>query len=218
MGPPNSPQSIPESLFTIIADEVLRQCDPQDGVQDSIIQDPRRCRLQLETLLCQGSNTARCLTAVQLNTLYSIYSSYIETNQTFVFPPLLAGSESQWPVLVGNGIPNSLGTDYVQYFMELGPDWSPEQFTYDIVGLSDQLNPGNATADDFDISSFYDKGGKLLHYHGMSDGLIATESSLYFYDHVNRALAPKAIDLNSFYRFFLRSWHAVRFPLPLVSL
>jgi feruloyl esterase len=201
-GPAGSPHSIPESMFPVIGDEIVKQCDPQDGVRDTVIQDPHRCRLQLEALLCQGSQTTSCLTAAQLKTLYQIYSPYVDINQTFVHPPLLPGTESQWPVVIGNGTPNPLGTGYMQYFMQLGADWSPDEFGYDIVVQADKLNPGNATADDFDLSPFYRKGGKLLQYHGMSDGYIPTDDSLYFYNHVLETLSPMGIDLDSFFRFF----------------
>lgn len=200
-GPPGASSSIPENLFPRIADEVLRQCDPQDGAQDSIIQDPRRCRLDLTTLLCRGHDTD-CLSSEQLKTLYTIYTDYIDTNQTFVFPPLLPGSELQWPVFIGDGPFSSLGTDYVRYFLQLGPHWSPSEFTYDIVVLADQLDPGNSTVNHFDLSPFYHKGGKLLHYHGMSDGFIPPDSSLYFYNQVLKSLVDKHINLDNFYRFF----------------
>jgi feruloyl esterase len=85
----------------------------------------------------------------------------------------------------------------------LGPDWRWQDFNPSIIALSERINPGNATANDFDLSPFYKKGGKLLHYHGFSDGSIATGSSVYFYNHVLRTLKPKGIDLDEFYRFFL---------------
>jgi len=65
------------------------------------------------------------------------------------------------------------------------------------------LQPGNATADDFDLSPFHKRGGKLIHYHGDSDGLIPTGSSIYFYKQVLQTLKSKGIDLDSWYRFFL---------------
>jgi feruloyl esterase len=155
-GPEGSPNSIPASLFPVIGDEVLKQCDPQDGVRDNIISDPQRCRLQLETLLCQeGKKSTDCLTADQLKTLYLIYNDYVDVNQTFVFPHLLPGTEDSWPVSIGTGTPNTLGTHYPQYFLGLGPDWSPQtQFDYSIVELADKLDPGNASATNFDLSPY----------------------------------------------------------------
>jgi feruloyl esterase len=99
--------------------------------------------------------------------------------------------EAQWDMLVGADEPSSLGTDYVKYMLGLGPDWRWQDFNPSIIALSDRINPGNATANDFDLSPFYKKGGKLLHYHGFSDGSIATGNSVYFYNHVLRTLKPK---------------------------
>jgi feruloyl esterase len=112
------------------------------------------------------------------------------------------GSEGNWNFLLSSDEPTTLGTDYVKYVLGLGSDWTWEDFNPSIIALSEKLNPGNATAG-FDISAFYEKGGKLLHYHGLSDGGIATGSSLYYYNNVLRTLKPKGIELDDFYRFFL---------------
>lgn len=202
-GPSSSPAQIPLGMFSVIEGEILKQCDPQDGVVDNIISAPQQCRLNLEALLCRKPGQDEdCLSSAQLGTLRLIYSDYVDVNQTFVFPALLPGSESQWEVVIGNGTGNPLGVDYVRYFLGLGEGWKQEQFDYRIVQLADKLDPGNATADDYDISPFQKKGGKLLTYHGMADGYIPTDSSLYYYNQVTSALAPRGIDLDDFYRFF----------------
>ena len=91
----------------------------------------------------------------------------------------------------------------MQDFVLNDPNWNPYDFNYSIVELADQIQPGNATAYDFDLSPFYKRGGKLLQYHGLSDALIATGSSEYFYKSVLKTLVPKGIELDSWYRFFL---------------
>lgn len=198
-----NPAAIPASLFPAIRAEVLRQCDPVDGLMDGIITNPYMCDFHPDALLCQGTNTTNCLTGLQLETLYTIQHDYLE-NATFVFPHLALGSEAQWPVLLGNpNGPASLGTQYEQYFLLDDPTWNWEDFDYSIIQQADQQDPGNATANDFDLSPFHALGGKLIQYHGLSDGLIPTGSSIYFYKHVMRALAPLGIDLSSWYRFFL---------------
>ncbi|KAE8345173.1 hypothetical protein BDV24DRAFT_160008 [Aspergillus arachidicola] len=198
----NPPSQIPESMFPVIGNEIIRQCDPQDRLRDTVVSAPQRCNLNLETLLCRPAQQTDCLSPAQLDTLRLIYSDYVDVNQTFVFPYLLPGSESQWEVVIGNGTVNPLGIDYIQYFLGLGKQWAQEQFDYSIVQLADQLDPSNTTANDFDISPFQKNGGKLLTYHGMADGFIPTDSSLYYYNQVTNTLAPKGIELDSFYRFF----------------
>lgn len=204
--PTTADYHIPASLFPAIGAEVLKQCDIQDGRADNIIMDPNGCDFEPETLLCGPGVTnqteAGCLTAAQIGTLYSIYNDYVDVNQTFVFPHLELGSEAQWPVLLGTPMPNPLGYEYPQDFLDLGPDWNYTNFDYSIVQLADQTDPGNCSATDFDISPFQAKGGKLITYHGYSDGLIPTGSSLYFYKEVLKTLYPKGIDLDNFYRHF----------------
>jgi feruloyl esterase len=205
--PSSAPYHIPSSLFPVIGAEVLKQCDPQDGVVDMIISDPARCNFRPEALLCAAnvtnSTASGCLIAPQINTVYYLYNDWVEANQTFVFPHFELGSEAQWNLLVGGNQPSTLGTDYVKYMLGLGPNWDWNNFEPSLVALSDKINPGNATAGNFDLSPYYKKGRKLLQYHGLADGSIATGSSIYFYEHVLRTLKPQGIDLDSFYRFFL---------------
>jgi feruloyl esterase len=129
----------------------------------------------------------------------------VDTNQTFVFPHLWLGSEAQWaPLLAGTtNAPYALGPDYIKYFLQCGPTWHWQDFTYDIIQQADLVDPGNATADDFDLTPFMRRGGKLLHYHGASDGLIPTGSSVYLYSQILRQLSPRGVDISSFYRFFV---------------
>ncbi|KAJ9627327.1 hypothetical protein H2203_003789 [Taxawa tesnikishii (nom. ined.)] len=206
--PVNSSHHIPASLFPAIAAEVLKQCDGSDGLVDSVIQDPRRCDFYPEALLCgpgvTNQTASGCLTSPQIDTLYHIYNDYVDVNQTFVFPALALGSEAQWPVLLGGNAPATLGTQYVQYFLLNDPSWQWQDFDYSIIEQADAQDPGNATAGDFAaLGEFQKKGGKVLMYHGYSDALIPTHSSVYFYKHVLRTLAPEGVDLDSFYRFFL---------------
>ena len=220
--PNNAPNHIPATLFPVISAEVFRQCDAQDGLEDGIISDPYGCDFYPEALLCDqtpistnatspsspsyDSNSSSCLTPAQIDTLYHIYNDWVDTNQTFVFPHLTLGSEAQWPTLLdtdATSSPTSLGTSWVANFLLSDPNWNFYNFSYDTVRLADAVNPGMANADDFDLASFHNRGGKLLHYHGLSDALIATGSSVYFYKQVLKTLAGKGVAINDWYRFFL---------------
>ena len=205
--PTTADYHIPPGLFGVIGAEVLKQCDPQDGLVDHIIMDPGRCDFFPEALLCapgvKNQTIAGCLTAPQIGTLYKIYNDYVDTNQTFVFPHLDLGSEAQWDVLLGSSMPNPLGYEYPQYMLDLGPDWNFYDFDYSIVELADRTDPGNCNADDFDLSPFQSRGGKLLMYQGYSDALISTGSSTYFYKEVLKTIGTKGIDLDPWFRHFL---------------
>ncbi|KXT13622.1 hypothetical protein AC579_9762 [Pseudocercospora musae] len=200
--PRTAAHHIPESLFPIIEAEVLKQCDPQDGVVDSIVSNPYGCDFYPEALLCSDANkTNGCLTIPQLDTLFHLQNDYVETNQTFVFPHLSLSSESQWSVLLGDKSPNHLGSQYTQYFLLNDPSWNISSFNYSIVELADKTQPGNASATAFGaLNEYKAKGGKILHYHGLADGYIPTGSSEVFYKQVLKATGKES--LGDWYRYF----------------
>jgi hypothetical protein len=69
--------------WSLVHDEVLRQCDALDGVTDGIINDPRRCFFRPETLACRpAQNTSACLTGPQIGALKEIYSDWRDVNNT----------------------------------------------------------------------------------------------------------------------------------------
>ncbi|KAF2714671.1 feruloyl esterase B precursor [Pleomassaria siparia CBS 279.74] len=201
--PTTAATHIPPALFPTIAAEVLNQCDSQDGLNDTIISDPMNCDFNADKLLCASNTTdnTTCLTSPQLETLNHIYSNWVNDNGTFLFTHMQLGTEGQWPLISGTA-PNALGSDFVKFFLGLGPDWDFNTFTDEIVNLAESINPGNATVG-FDLSAFEARGGKLLAYHGLSDGLIPTGSTPYFYDRVTGELEPKGIDIDAFFRYFL---------------
>ncbi|KAI5857446.1 tannase and feruloyl esterase [Durotheca rogersii] len=199
--PLSDPKHISPSLFPAILAEIVKQCDPQDGLVDGIISDPYGCNFNYESLLCKGSSDTECLTAAQLDTIYKFYNPWVDVNQTFVFPSMALGTDPGFAM----GIPSLTGFAYgvFKWWVYNNTDWDHTKFTYADVQFANSINPGGATADDFDLSPFKERGGKILKYHGAVDALIPTGSSVYFYQQVAKTLVPKGIDLDDFYRFFL---------------
>ncbi|KZW03651.1 feruloyl esterase B precursor [Exidia glandulosa HHB12029] len=200
--PVDGPGRLNATHFTTAAKEILRQCDPQDGVKDGIISDPDGCRFIPDTLLCTGATSTNCLTGPQLDTLFELTHDWVDVNQTFVFPHLALGADLS--ALTSGTAAHPAGTGWVVNFLlnDTEFDFNTE-FDFSTVQLADAINPGRANADDFDMSAFERRGGKIIHYHGYADQLIPTGSSIYFRQHVQRAMAPAGTALDDFYRFFL---------------
>lgn len=204
--PANASTHIPESLMTgVVASEITLQCDPQDGLKDNIISNPYGCDFDPSRLLCSpSSNTSNCLTGTQISTLRKLYSDWTDANQTLLFPHYALGSEAQNGALFGvTTEPAALGTSWVANFLYNNASWDYRTFSSETVAYADAINPGHANADDFDLAPFRAEGGKLLHYHGLADGLIATGSSIYFYNQVLANLTAQGLPVEDFYRFFL---------------
>ncbi|KAL8364768.1 hypothetical protein RB595_003848 [Gaeumannomyces hyphopodioides] len=68
---------------------------------------------------------------------------------------------------------------------------------------SDDLNPFDIRSFRGDIGAFRDRGGKLLHYHGLMDNVISSDISPRYYEEVSRALGGASpAELDGFYRLF----------------
>ncbi|OJJ32707.1 hypothetical protein ASPWEDRAFT_158805 [Aspergillus wentii DTO 134E9] len=205
--PANSSHTIPGAMFDVIAAEVLRQCDPQDGVVDGIISNPEGCVFNPQVLACNATSANdECVTAEQMGTLYKLHNDWVDVNQTFVYSHLFLGSESSW--LSGNiglGENHTISQQYwyPRDLMGLGDDFVWQDLDLSTVELADTLNPGNATADDFNISAFHNRGGKFIHYHGLSDSYVSPGASIYYYDQASSAVKPQGIEVDDFYRMFL---------------
>jgi feruloyl esterase len=57
----------------LIESSYLEMCDAQDGVEDGILNDPRQCRFDVGTLMCEGEKSDRCLSAEQLAVVRVVY-------------------------------------------------------------------------------------------------------------------------------------------------
>ncbi|KAL4895498.1 Tannase/feruloyl esterase [Aspergillus ambiguus] len=206
--PNNASHHVTTDLMDLLATEVLRQCDEVDGVKDNIIMDGYACQFRPEALLCgsPNANTSTCFNADQIDTIYRIYGDWVETNQTFVFPSFAWGSEAQVSQMImtdEDDIDDPSGVAYPRDFVYNNSTWPAENLDLTTIQLSERLDPGNATADVYDIRPFYQRGGKLIHYHGFADGEIPTGSSIYYYKQVQKAMNPLGINLDGFYRLFL---------------
>ncbi|KAK7956555.1 uncharacterized protein PG986_005777 [Apiospora aurea] len=163
--PEDSPGYIPPTMFSVISDEVLQQCDGSDGITDGIIMNPKKCNLRLEKLLC--------------TTLQQLYLPLIEFDADvhkleYPYPNFGVGSETQMPASFGqDNAPSLYGTDYAAKYIfdDAAWDWRTN-FSYATFVEADRRNPGDVNAVRHDLSAFHARGGKLLTYHGYADGLI----------------------------------------------
>ncbi|KAJ6080301.1 tannase and feruloyl esterase [Penicillium canescens] len=166
-------------MFDILAAEVIKQRDPQNDLSEDIISDPRGCNFNANTLACNMPSAAeKCITADQLSTLHK---------QDRCEPDICL-----WPFYW-----------YVRDLMGLEDSFTLQDLDYSTVQLTDKLNPGNATADPFDISDFHKRGGKFLQYHGLSNAYVPPDVSIYYYDQASSTIEPQGIEMNDFYCLFL---------------
>ena len=171
---------IPPAKYPLIHNAVLQACDALDGVKDRVLEDPRRCHFDPQSLACKGADAATCLTPAQVEVAREIYAG----PGASIFPGLERGSELGWATLSAPK-PMALAAETYQYLVFNDPNW--DYLTFDPardIALADKVVGPTMNAIDPDLKPFFRHGGKLLMYHGWADPGIAPENSVNYFTSV----------------------------------
>ncbi|KAI8944353.1 feruloyl esterase B [Xylaria longipes] len=130
---------------TTIHNEVLRQCDCIDGVEDGIIEDPVLCHVDTERLLCgyNNSTSTDCLSAAQVEIVKTIFDDYLWPNGTLLYPRMNPGNELLISDALYSGQPYGPSADWFKYVILGQPSWDPATYTRDDALLAVEKNPAD---------------------------------------------------------------------------
>ncbi|KAI8953875.1 putative ferulic acid Esterase/Feruloyl esterase [Xylaria longipes] len=192
-------------LLTPIADAVIKQCDDIDGATDGIISLPGLCNVDFGALSCDnaGANQSACLKAAQAQTLENVYSDWKTSTGEFLYTGLSPSSERQMYAVLNYSDASPYGIGYARYFLLDNASFALADFNNSLALLADKLDPGNATADDYDLAAFRDRGGKMIMYHGAADGLVPMKGSNLYYDRVVEKMGGNVTATQEFFRYFM---------------
>jgi hypothetical protein len=186
----NPASYIPAGKLPAISRAALTACDAQDGVKDGILNDPRECHFNPETLLCKGPDSASCLTAPQVTALKKIYAGPSNRRDKKIFPGFLPGAElgaGGWaPWITGSAPRKSLdfafGTQFFSNMVFDNASWDFRKLNYDAdIFLTDQRMGPILNATNPDLTRFRARGGKLILYHGWNDPAIPALNTVDYY-------------------------------------
>jgi len=217
VNPVNTTRFIPPSAWSAISAEVYAQCDEIDGLKDGIITEPGKCFLDYDRFRCGGGssvlNSTTCLVDAQIPTLQGVYANWTDPSTgELIFPAFNIGSEFLFSRTI-NGVPYGPAPSYFNYQVlnvseVLLPIESPpllingqpvtEAQLIELVRKGEATDPGMTIADDYDLSPFFKRGGKLIHYVGGVDTLIPTNTSQVYYESVQKKLG----DVSKSYLFY----------------
>ena len=186
---------IPSAKFRLLHTAAIDACDALDGVRDSVINDPRRCRFDPASLLCAGGDAPSCLTAPQVAAAKDIYAGprNPRTGEQ-IFAGLEPGSEKDWEVVAGAPAPLGVYTSQFKYLVFANPQWDYTSLNFDSdIARADRADANTINATDPDVSKFVARGGKLLLYHGWADMLIAPRNTIDYYEKVAATLGSARV-------------------------
>ncbi len=188
---------IPKSKLPAVARAVEAACDAEDGVRDGILADPRSCRFDPSTLLCQKGDAPSCLTVSQAKALASLYAGARDAKGQAIFPGFLPGAEegdggwSEW--ITGTAPGTSLLFGFANGFFA-NMVYEDRDWSYRTASLGSALaraveRTGRVLdAVDPDLGQFEARGGKLILYHGWNDPAISALNSVDYYESVVSAM------------------------------
>ena len=191
--------NIAAAKYPAIHAAALEACDALDGVKDGVIENPRSCRFDPQVLECKGAETSSCLTKPQVEMARTIYASGKSGREISSLEP---GSELGWATW-GGAQPLSQSTEHFKYIVFKDPDWDFKTFNFERdAARADQIDNNTVNALDPNLKPFFDRGGKLLQYHGWSDPQISPGNSVQYYSSVVKKLGGREA-IHASYRMFM---------------
>jgi tannase/feruloyl esterase len=187
---------IPKDKFATLHKAVLDACDGLDGVKDGVLENPRQCKFDPKSIECAaGTDTSACLTAPQVDAARKIYGPARNPRTgAEIFPGLERGSEMGWGALAAGPGPLSISADHFKYIVFGNPDWDYKTLDFDRdVAKADQVDNGLLNATSPNLRAFFNRGGKILMYHGWNDQLIAPGNSINYYNSVVKELGLETV-------------------------
>jgi feruloyl esterase len=195
---------IPPAKYPFIHAAALEACDARDGLRDGLIDSPAQCHFDPNVLECKHGDAPSCLTASQTEAARKIYSPAIDPRtKREIFPALQPGSELGWASLAG---PQATG-EAVEFFKHVvfnDPAWDYRTLKLDTAVTAADKSAGEIlNATNPNLRAFFNRGGKLLMYHGWTDQLVAPLNSVKYYTSVVDAMGGAETTANSMRLFMV---------------
>ncbi|KAK5136308.1 hypothetical protein LTR08_003681 [Meristemomyces frigidus] len=148
---------------------------------------------------CHGAYSSACFTPPQLTILYQLLNDWVDVNQTFVHSRLGLGTNYSTLVYTDNA---EYGVRFLEDFVYNTTNYTASDFGYyETVQYVNSLH--SAINVNTDVDAFQARGGKLLHYHGMSDQLIPPGDSILWHSLVQQSSSAKGLSVHDWYRMYL---------------
>jgi hypothetical protein len=195
----------PMDTLKSVESQIVAKCDALDGVTDGLMEDPRRCTVEVSALTG--------LSDQQKKALATIYGEKKLPDGSVIYPAQPAGGEGDtiggWPLwingvnpmlMMGLKIPSlryGFGTEFFKYFIYNDPSWDYLKYDFANYRRDARLAASMLNATDPNLDAFKARGGKLVLYHGWSDAALSANATTKYYEEVQArdASAPEFVRL-----------------------
>jgi len=178
LSPVQGQPSVSLAKRQLITQRVLQKCDAIDGLVDGQVTNPRACVFDIDSMGPSGDGT---LTAAELAVVKAMYAGTTSETGQQRYTGANYGSEADWdPNFADNGGYGPFIGHYVYSVLSPPFDWRRDinfSTVYDQAKAA--LTPITA-APSPDITAFVNRGGKLVHYHGLNDSVVPPDGSIAY--------------------------------------
>jgi feruloyl esterase len=179
--------SLTNAEWRHVADAAIKACDADDGVRDGIINEPQRCKFDVAST--PGLSERKVASARTL-------LGPVVGRDGFVLFPAFDPGVAFSPITS----PGRAGEVFAQWAYG-DPNWDFMQFDAGRdVPLVEALVPG-ASFTNPNLDAFRRRGGKLISYHGWTDQIVPAQSTIDYYQLVERFMGKEKT--REFYRLYL---------------
>lgn len=186
----------------LIGDEVMRQCDAEDGAEDGMIADPRRCSVDLSVLKCEADQEDEtCLTAAELSVIEKWRQGPQNEAGDQLYPGgVPEGSERFWWLWLtgkseGGGKLVPLFTKdfgaYMAFEDDPGASYSPLDFDFETDPQRLETMAEIYNSDQPDLTAFIEAGGKMIMWHGWADAIVTPYKTIDWYEQLSANMGGK---------------------------
>jgi len=204
---------VSNAKLKLLEAKVLAKCDAIDGLQDGLLDDPRRCNFDpaKDLPVCSGADAADCFTTPQIAALEKIYGG-ARNQKGQLYPGFHPGVESGWNVWLGEGNPGiktlgpnlsyAFGEGFLRYWIYDNPNYKLHQFDFDKNLRDTQAAAKLVNADNPNLKAFQRRGGKIIFYHGWADNAFPAAATIQYYEQIQRVMGGQK-KTEAFARLFL---------------
>ena len=194
---------IPPSKYPAMHRAVMDACDAKDGVKDSALEDPTRCKFDPISIQCKGEDNDSCLTAPQVETARRIYAGAKFADGTQIYSGFEPGSELLWEAMIKGPEPLFINNDFFRYIAFEDPNWDFRTFNVDADTRKIDQRIGSAiNHTQTDLSAFKKRGGKLIMYQSWNETWVPPRTATTFYEGVCKTMGGES-ETKDFFRLFV---------------
>ncbi|KAJ5375741.1 hypothetical protein N7517_007747 [Penicillium concentricum] len=198
-----------QDVLKFITNRVLSACDSLDGAVDGLIENPLLCNFDITQLECASHHIPRtasgavvCLTSEQVQTAQAMYDGPRNTiTGEEIYPGFSFGSESSWRDLETT-LYKTYSTLILEELVFHDMAYNISNFNWDSdVSKVDKTASPLIDAISPDLSSFRNRGGKLITTQGWADEFNA---ALWPIQHLQRIqVAMSGVNVADFVEVFM---------------